>query len=45
MDQWVQNLLKFKNFYDQMDFSLEHLAITKGIIKLTNPSEGSNLVE
>lgn len=46
MAQWVQNLFKFKNLYDQMDFHLEQrLAIMKAIIELTDPPRNSNLVE
>lgn len=46
MAQWVQNVLKFRNFYDQIDFSPELcLAITKVIIKLINPSRGSILTK
>lgn len=42
----VQNLFKFKSFYDYIDFSLEQrLAIIKAIIMLTDPSGSSNIVE
>lgn len=44
--EWVQNLFKFKHFYDQMDFVPEQrLAITKSIIELTDPSMSCGLVE
>lgn len=40
MAQWVQNLFKFKNIYNQIYFSLEQkLAITKAIIELANDQE------
>lgn len=40
------DLLKFKNFYDQIDFSPgKRLVITKAIIELTEPSGSSNVVE
>lgn len=45
MDQQVHNLLKFKNFYDQMVCVDQRLAITKPIIKLTDTSDGSELVQ
>lgn len=46
MDQRVQNLFKFKQFYDQMDFnSNQRLAITKVIIELTGSSGGSGLAQ
>lgn len=42
----VQNLLKFKHFYEQMDFRPEHkMAITKSVIELSDPSESCGLVE
>lgn len=42
----VQHLHKFKHFYDQMDFSPEQrLAISKSIIKLTDPAESGDLVK
>lgn len=38
MSQYVQNLFKFRNFYNHIDFSTEQcLVITKPIIELTNP--------
>lgn len=46
MDQQVQSSLKFRNFYDQIDFSAEQrLAITKAIINLTDPSGGCGVFE
>lgn len=46
MDQRVQNLFKFKQFYDQMDFnSNQRLAITKVIIDLIGSSGGSGLAQ
>lgn len=42
----VQELFKFKSFYDQMDFSSkQRLAITKTIMELTESTESANLVE
>lgn len=42
----VQELFKFKSFYDQMDFnSKQRLAITKAIMELTNSTEDMNLIE
>lgn len=44
--QWVQNLFKFKHYYDQMDFSpKQRLAISKSIIQLTDPSGSYGFVE
>lgn len=38
MTQQVQNLFKFKNFYNQMDFSPKGcVAISKAIIELIDP--------
>lgn len=46
ISQWVQNRFKFKNFYDQMDFSpKQSLAITNAIIELIIPLGNSNLVK
>lgn len=46
MAQWVQNLLKFKDFYDQIDFnSQKRLAMTKSTIALTDPKGNCGLVE
>lgn len=46
MTQRLQNLFKFKNFYDQVDFNREQmLTIMKAIIELTNMLGSSNLVE
>lgn len=46
MTQQVQNLFKFKNFYDQMDFDASgSLEITKAIIEQTNFSRGSGLFQ
>lgn len=46
MVEWVQNLFKFKHFYDQMDFSLkQRLAINKSIVELTDLSKSCELVE
>lgn len=42
----VQELFKFKSFYDQIDFNFkQRLAITKAIMELTNPMENIILVE
>lgn len=42
----LQNLFKFRNFYDQMDFSLgKWLVIIKAIIELTDPSKSLDLTE
>lgn len=42
----VQELFKFKSFYDHMDFnSKQRLAIAKAIMKLTDSTEGVNPVE
>lgn len=42
----VQNLHKFKHFYDLMDFSQEQrLTITKSIIELTVLSESCEVVK
>lgn len=41
----VQNLFRFKHFYDQMDFIQSKLAITKSITELTNPSGNCSLIE
>lgn len=42
----VQELFKFKSFYDQMDFiSKQRLAITKAIVELTDSMESANLFE
>lgn len=39
MTQGLQSLLKCRNFYDHIDFTFkQRLAITKTIIKLTDPS-------
>lgn len=39
--QKVQNLFKFKNFYDRMDFNIDQrLVITKIIIELIDSSGG-----
>lgn len=46
MAQQVQNLFKFKNFYDQVDFdACQHLAIKKAIIDLMGSLGGSSLVQ
>lgn len=44
--QLLQNLFRFINFYDQVDFSLEQrLSIIKAIIELTDPSGSPSLAE
>lgn len=46
MAQQVQNLLKFKHFYNQKDFNpKQRMAINKSIIELTDPSGNCGLVE
>lgn len=46
MAQRVQNLIKLKKFYDQIDFRPEQrVAITKATIELTHPLGSSGLVE
>lgn len=46
MAERVQHLHKFRHFYGQMDLNLEQrLAITKSIIKLTDPAENCKLVK
>lgn len=46
MDQRVQALFKLKNFDDKMDLRQEQrLAITKAIIKVTDPSGSSGVTE
>lgn len=40
---WVHNLFKFNNFYDQIDLDPDqNLAVIKAIIKLTNMLKGPN---
>lgn len=44
MARQVHNLFKFRNFYDHVGFNPDQcLAITKGIIHLTNSSKGYDL--
>lgn len=39
-------MFKIKNFYDRMNFdAVQHLEITKAIIKLTDSSTASGLVQ
>lgn len=46
MAQQVQNLLKFKSFYDHMDFDASQcIAITKVTNKFINSSGGSDFVQ
>lgn len=44
--QQVQNLFKFRNFYDHMNFNAQQrLAITKAIIELIDSFGGSDLTQ
>lgn len=44
--QQDQNFFKFRNFYEQMDFTTgQRLAITKAIIKLIGLLGGSDLIQ
>lgn len=39
--QWMPNLYKFRDFYEQTGFNLQQcLAITNAIVELTDPSGG-----
>lgn len=46
MARQIQNWLKFRNFYNQMDFNLDQcLAITKAMVGLNNLSGGFDLAK
>lgn len=46
MAERVQNLFEFKQFYNQVDFSMEdRFSITKCIFELTDPSESYKLIK